>query len=478
MAQAYDFIDARKSFEYDRKEFALYLLVNEKINLEQLIKYLQRHKDYDARVRAEMISAYLQAQRKSYPHFKDDSDDAFLETSPHFLRECVVPASNSIQPLTYSNIKEELESRPKGAGAAFRSGFHNFFDSKLWEIIGGIEFHPTAYGNLFGTRLFLSIVREALLGNFEIDRTELTASLVGPAWVAGGDWTPPVINAWANLAPWGALEFASKWAVQGIPTDNRQNPIKRELFDAMIKAPPEAEHLAFAERFQLKASWAFFGITLNVAGEETVGGVDEKPYGRSCDKRICIGIGFDRDNFYPSQKNCTNDPDPDTEVVEDAEFCGGEQKNCIEVTKEDCLKDNNKSCSNKILADCPATCGLYTSITKDDDWPGCKVLPECTDTNSILYLKTDEDFVTTGTKCQDLIITDCMLEARNINDLNSDIKEAYKWCQNHCGYRYETLRSKIEKECTVRPPVLPTASPSLSLSPSEDPISTTVDCDG
>ena len=162
-------------------------------------------------------------------------------------------------------------------------------------------------------------------------------------------------------------------------------------------------------------------------------------------------MGFDPANFVT----------PDCEdKVGDIEFCDG-LKECIDMTREDCLRLNKETpCAKEVYNDCQATCGLYGSaITAQDDWPECKVIEACTDSSSSIHLLTDDGFEKTGITCQDLEVNDCRKKAKTSLDYN-EIKLGYEWCNNYCGYIDKALRSKLT--CTARPHILPSGSPSVS----------------
>lgn len=218
-------------------------------------------------------------------------------------RECIFQSNNSV------SVSKSMKDLPKGYGAPIRKRVHDFFDSKLYEMLSEIEFHKTTYGNLFGAGMDVGVERESLLGNFEIDTTELSLTMVGPFWVQGGEWAIPFENMLADHAPWRVVEWVTKFASQNLFTDSRNSPTKKPLISAMIEAGKDnagADHLAFAQRIALKVEWSLMEIQINIHGKvQDTSGFHEEPYGSACTtikgKGICIGIGFDPTNFEHDQ---------------------------------------------------------------------------------------------------------------------------------------------------------------------------------
>ena len=300
--------------------------------------------------------------------------------------------------------------------------------------------------------------RESLLGNFETDTTEFSWTMVGPFWVSGGNWEIPFEDMFADHAPWRALEFLVKFVSQRAGKDTRHSPTKKDLLEAMIDAGKDnagAEHLSFAERQALKVEWALMEISIDFKGEETPSGFDELPYGTACSDVICIGIGFDPANVDTSIENCVNEVH--------TLFCDGTSIDCIELTERQCLQNNNDNpCTKKAFTNCPATCGLYSSVQSESKWPGCKVIDACVDTQSLLYFPDDDPSTPViGFQCQELNSGDCTLNASSGDGATN--KLVWKWCPNHCGYEDKSIREEDGFPCTVRPPILSQFCKSLQI---------------
>jgi len=274
-----------------RKVFAESLLEKGGLQLEKLLKRFQQKMDYDAGVRAEMNYHALKYLEESDPCF----EEPFLQNAPSgSLKQCVAPSSKSelnlMEPISIREWWKSLKSLLSETSSP-SSKLHGFYESSVWETISGTEFHPTEYNNLASAGLdYVGIVRESVLGNYEIDHTQFKLPLLGPSWVNGTSWTPPRVEGWTNIAPWNIIEFVTKWVAQGISKDKRKGPSKQaSLLKAMSNSPNEASHLAFAERHAIKAQWSFFRVNLKLGGDTS------------------IDLGFDPESFEnPSQEDCVS----------------------------------------------------------------------------------------------------------------------------------------------------------------------------
>lgn len=270
-------------------------LERESFNSEKTLKRLQKQKDLCEKYRAKVDRVYLfrdqqfnwlslakEILKDEYGYFKFPMDD-----------NCVLPPGDDIRKELISGVNF-FKDRAIGIARYFglRSGTtttftkeevtYNFFGSKLYQdVISGIEIQPFAYGNLFGAGLDISITKKTILGNFKVDETEFKAgTLVGPAWVAGGDWTPPAQDAFADVAPWNLVEFLLKSGLSGFQKDSRDNPTKKSsLIDAILDAPEEADFYAFASKYGLKIEFSFFELSLSLT----------EPFGESDASQSCLG---------------------------------------------------------------------------------------------------------------------------------------------------------------------------------------------
>jgi len=457
MKQAWEIVDKRDSFRPDKNKFAWWLVEEKYLRdttgkeLYKMVDMLEKKKDYDSQIRAEYPSDH---------NFLDHAPEGSNSKCAEPIRKSIFESNNSV------SLSKLMKDLPKGYGAPIRKKLHDFYASKLYEVFSEIEFHTTSYTNLFGAGMDVGIERESLLGNFEIDTTELSLTSVGPFWVNQGEWAIPFADMLADHAPWRVVEWATKFFSQTRFIDSRDSPTKEHLIDAMINAGKDnagAEHLSFAQRIALKVEWSFLELTINIIGTRD----DSLPYGTHCRGPVCIGTGFDPANFVtPGIENCVNKVD--TSICDIS-------IDCIELTERQCLQNNdNTPCTEKAFTDCPATCGLFERVKEDSDWTRCNVIDACEDTQSLLYFPDDDPSTPgIGFQCQQLDSGNCTLNASSGDGATNML--VWKWCPNHCGYEDESIREENDFSCTVRPPILPSDPPSVSptLTPSEGPTSST-----
>jgi len=239
---------------------------------------------FDIRVREE-ISVTHNEDTESW----DDLESEYLKYRPRFApNECVV-SSNAEMLKDISDaglhIWEIVNDRPRPGDydGDLPKMVNSFFGNGTWKFLSDIEWHNTVYGNLFGSGFDIVLIREALLGNFEVDTTTIKFPLVGPVPTAPGraafaDFNPFLMN---------IAEFATKLATQSNMRDGRESPSKKELINAMIDAPDDAGGIAFAQRFSVNVEWSFFDLTLNIIGDNF-----HSHDLMACKGRICTGFGF------------------------------------------------------------------------------------------------------------------------------------------------------------------------------------------
>ena len=317
MEVAYKMLHERSSLGQDTFNYFLMrdFEKSEKKTLEKL-EELSTLQEFDAKIRAEMQFYYFEKNIDCGGLFftrQYRGDFLFftsMELEPGARSKCIGPKKKN--DTESFGFMEEMEKRPKiSSSVLLAKGANKFFDdSKFWESIKDIEFHPTKFGNLFGAGWdILIIVRQALLGNGKLDETELKASMVGPSWASCGDWTPPFLEAFADLGSflWSSIEMASKWYHQSKTDDEKFVKKTLDLAEAIYISPEEARDLAYAQRFALKTELSFFEVNFNIKGDPLYPTEEDFPEGTFCfdsSNVACMTIGFDPEGFG---KNCPSE---------------------------------------------------------------------------------------------------------------------------------------------------------------------------
>jgi len=164
METAYNIVDKRDSFRPDRYEFAEWLDDLDfddttSKELYNMVDMLEKKKDYDTQIRAEMVEKRVRIMRGGPDPTYEYPSNNFLDNAPEGSKsKCAEPIRNSIfQSDNSVSLLKLMKDRPKGYGAPIRKKLHDFYDSKLYEIFSEIEFHTTKYGNLFGAGMDLGI---------------------------------------------------------------------------------------------------------------------------------------------------------------------------------------------------------------------------------------------------------------------------------------------------------------------------------